>query len=234
MVGRPAAGAPSPPLRIRAVIFDLDGTLVDSAGEIAAALASTFRSLGLEPLALHEVERLIGKGVRVLVERGLELRGAQRVDLDDAAARMESFYGEVVGREAKLYPGVREGLERLRGAGMPMALVTNKPRYFTLELLDRLRVREFFAAVVAGDDGLAAKPRGDMLVHAARELGFEPAGTLMIGDSANDAAAARNAGCPVWCVRYGYTEGLPPETLDCDRLVDDIDQAARFIVAGDV
>jgi phosphoglycolate phosphatase len=221
-------------LRIRAVIFDLDGTLVDSAGEIAAALASTFRSLGLEPLALHEVERLIGKGVRVLVERGLELRGAQRVDLDDAAARMESFYGEVVGHEAKLYAGVREGLERLRQARIPMALVTNKPRYFTLELLDRLRVREFFAAVVAGDDGLPAKPRGDMLVHAARELGFEPAGTLMIGDSANDAAAARNAGCPVWCVRYGYTEGLPPETLDCDRLVDDIDQAARFIVAGDV
>ena len=226
MAGNAAGGA-----RIRAVIFDLDGTLVDSAGEIAAALASTFQSLGLEPLALHEVERLIGKGVRVLVERALELRGAQRVDLDAAAARMESFYGEVVGRQAKLYGGVREGLERLRAAGLPMGVVTNKPRHFTLELLERLGVRHFFSAVVAGDDGLRRKPEGDMLVAAARELGRETRATLMIGDSANDTLAARNAGCPVWCVRYGYTEGLPPESLDCDRLVDDVEAAARSLVA---
>jgi phosphoglycolate phosphatase len=219
---------------IRAVIFDLDGTLVDSAGEIALALASTFRSMGVEPLSLEQVERLIGKGVRTLVQRALMLRDAKGIDLDVAVSRMESFYEEVVGREAKLYDGVREGLERLRQAGVPMALVTNKPRYFTLELMGRLAMREFFKVVVAGDDGLAAKPRGDMLVHAAHELGLEPGDALMIGDSANDAAAARDAGCPVWCVRYGYTEGLPPESLACDRLVDDIDEAARRIAQGDI
>ena len=219
---------------MRAAIFDLDGTLVDSAGEIATALARAFEGLGLEPIARARVEQLIGKGVRVLVERALAIRAASAIDVDDAVARFESHYAATVGTGAALFPGVSEGLARLEAHGMPMAVVTNKPRYFTLELLERLGIARHFRAVVAGDDGFAKKPAPDMLMAAARELGVPPALALMIGDSDNDTVAARAAGCPVWCVRHGYNEGRPAETLDCDRLLDDVAAVATALTVGDV
>jgi phosphoglycolate phosphatase len=122
----------------------------------------------------------------------------------------------------------------LEARGMPMAVVTNKPRYFTLQLLERLGVERYFGVVVAGDDGHAKKPAPDMLVAAAREMGFGMGDVLMLGDSDNDTVAARAAGCPVWCVRHGYNEGRDPESLDCDRLVDTVDQAARLIAAREL
>jgi phosphoglycolate phosphatase len=122
----------------------------------------------------------------------------------------------------------------LEGRGVPMAVVTNKPRYFTLQLLERLDVARHFVTVIAGDDGHAKKPAPDMLVAAARALRVAAREALMIGDSDNDTVAARAAGCPVWCVRHGYTEGRPPESLDCDRLVDTVDEAARLIVSRDI
>jgi len=219
---------------MQALVFDLDGTLVDSAGEIATALARTFEGLGLEPIARARVEQLIGKGVRVLVERALAIRGAAGIDVDDAVARFESHYAETVGTGATLFPGVSEGLGLLEARGMPMAVVTNKPRYFTLQLLERLGIARYFRAVIAGDDGLAKKPAPDMLRAAARELGVPPALALMIGDSDNDTVAARAAGCPVWCVRHGYNEGRPPDALDCDRLVDDVGAVARTLIGGDL
>jgi len=218
----------------RAVIFDLDGTLVESAGEIAHALARAFESLGLAPLPKTAVEQMIGRGVRVLIERALSRIGAQGVDLDEAVARFETHYGATVGTSASLFPGAKEGLDLLAARGMPMAVVTNKPRYFTLQLLERLDIARHFAAVVAGDDGHVRKPAPDMVVAAARALGVEPEEALMIGDSDNDTVAARAAGCPVWCVRHGYTEGRPAESLDCDRLVDTVDEAARLILSRDI
>lgn len=214
---------------IRAVIFDLDGTLVESASEISMALERTFRDLGLTPPGQRQVEAMIGKGVRVLVERALARAAADGVDRDAAVEKFEAHYAQTVGTAAALYPGVMEGLHQLRSAGVPMAVVTNKPRFFTLQLLDRVGVTNLFAAVVAGDDGLTRKPAGDMLLAACRQLGHEPGYTLMIGDSDNDVTAARNAGCPVWCVPYGYNEGKGPEALACDRLVATIEVAARLI-----
>ena len=216
----------------RAVIFDLDGTLADSAGEIAAALNAALAELGLAPLPLDAVAAMVGRGVRVLVERALARHGAPDVDRDDAVARFERHYAAIVGTEARLFNGVREGLERLRDARIPMAVVTNKPRAFTLKLLERLGVAQFFDAIVAGDDGVRAKPAGDMLVAACRALGVPVAQALMVGDSDNDVQAARAAGCRVWCVPYGYNEGRPPETLACDRRVPTLEQAARLLVEG--
>ena len=92
-------------------------------------------------------------------------------------------------------------------------------------------MRSLFAAIVAGDDGIERKPAGDMLLEACRRMGTLPGETLMLGDSDNDVAAARAAGCPVWCVPYGYNEGRGPETLTCDRLVPTIAEAAREILA---
>jgi phosphoglycolate phosphatase len=219
---------------IRAVILDLDGTLVESAGEIATALARTFDSFGLAPLAESTVAQMIGRGVRVLLERALAQAGATGIDVDDAVARFETRYAETVGTRASLFPGVSAGLGLLEAHGLPLAVVTNKPRYFTLQLLERLGVARYFACVVAGDDGYEKKPAPDMLLAAARSLGAAARDALMIGDSDNDTVAARAAGCAVWCVRHGYTEGRPAESLDCDRLVDTVEEAARILVSRDV
>jgi phosphoglycolate phosphatase len=213
----------------RAVIFDLDGTLMDTSAEIRAALATTFRALGLATLDKPAVEAMIGKGVRVLIERALVRVGAKGVDVDPTLDRFEREYEAIVGTDSRLYPGAFEGMERLRRAGMPMGVVTNKPRLFTQKLLDDAGATPFLSAIVCGDDGFTRKPAPDMLLAACRRMGSEPGRTLMIGDSDNDIAAARAAGLEVWCVPYGYNEGKPADQLACDRLVGDIDLAARII-----
>jgi phosphoglycolate phosphatase len=215
--------------RIAAVIFDLDGTLVDSAGEIVAALERAFRDLGIRPLEPRAVEALIGRGVRSLVERALLEAGAGPAALEQAVEGFEAHYARTVATEARLFDGVLPGLVMLRAAGIAMSVVTNKPRSFTRRLLERTGVMEFLAATVAGDDGIPRKPRGDMLLAACRQMGSDPVHSLMLGDSDNDVLAARAAGCPVWCVPYGYNEGRRPETLACDRLVATVEEAARLL-----
>ena len=218
------------PATFRAVIFDLDGTLVDSAGEIAQALNATLEELQRAPFPRKDVEALIGRGVPSLMERALRIARVPTSELAGAIARFEAHYAATVGREAVLFPGVREGLVALEKAGIGRAVVTNKPRFFTEQLLEQLEVADLFGAVVAGDDGIRRKPAGDMLVAAARDLGCDIDSALMIGDSDNDVLAAREAGCPVWCVPYGYNEGKPPEDLACDRLVGTIDEAVRLLL----
>jgi phosphoglycolate phosphatase len=220
------------PNPLRAVIFDLDGTLMDTACEIDDALARTFEEIGVGRLPGANVQALIGKGVRSLVERALLHQGAHGRDVDDVVERFERHYADLVGTEADLYPGAIEGLRLLHGSGRRLGVVTNKPRYFTLKLLERVGVEAMFAAIVAGDDGIRRKPAGDMLEAACARMGSAPGETLMLGDSENDVIAARAAGCPVWCVPYGYNEGRGPETLACDRLVAGVHEAARLIVRG--
>lgn len=216
---------------IRAVIFDLDGTLMDTAGEIATALARTFGEMGLPALPKKSVEALIGRGVPSLVERALAQVGAPGGDIHGAVERFEGHYAQTVGTASDLFPGVMAGLRSLKERGMPMGVVTNKPRFFTEKLLDQAGVAAFFTAVVAGDDGIPKKPRGDMLLAACATMGSASGETLMLGDSDNDILAARAAGCPVWCVPYGYNEGRPPEALACDRLVPGVAEAAQILLA---
>jgi phosphoglycolate phosphatase len=218
---------------IRAVIFDLDGTLVDSASEIAAAVNRTLEELGLAALEQGAVEAMIGRGVRTLVERALaQVEGGGLIEVDPAVQRFEAHYAQTVGTDARLFAGVMPGLRRLAEAGIAMSVVTNKPRFFTEMLLQRLEIDAFFRGVVSGDDGIRRKPEADMLLAACARMGSQPPQSLMIGDSDNDVIAARSAGCPVWCVPYGYNEGRGPETLACDRLVETVDEAARLITAG--
>ena len=217
--------------RIRAVIFDLDGTLVDSAEEITLALDAAFFELGLRPLSREAVQALIGRGVRSLVERALPQAGGLPAQVDHAVERFEHAYDRIVGTRAELFPGVMRGLEMLGTAKLPMSVVTNKPRAFTQRLLARLGVEEFLTAMVAGDDGIPRKPSADMLIAACASMATSAGATLMLGDSDNDVIAARSAGCPVWCVPYGYNEGRGPDTLACDRLVPTVEEAARLILA---
>ena len=216
---------------IRGIIFDLDGTLLDTAGEIVSAMNRSLEEMGLAPLEAPRIQALIGRGVRSLVERALaEAPGGALIQVDRAVERFEAHYAQTVGTDARLFPGAMAGLKRLALAGLPMGVVTNKPRFFTEMLLERAEVKALFKVLVAGDDGIARKPRGDMLEAACREMGTRPADTLMLGDSDNDVLAARAAGCPVWCVPYGYNEGRGPETLNCDRLVETIEEAAFLVV----
>jgi phosphoglycolate phosphatase len=216
---------------IRAVIFDLDGTLVDTAGEIATAMNRTMDELRLRHLPADQVTNLIGRGVRSMVERALPLAGGSGVDVDHAVEKFEAHYAQTVGTAAELFPGVLPGLVALRAAQLKMSVVTNKPRFFTQRLLDRLQVTGFLSGVVAGDDGIRRKPHGDMLEEACRQMGSPVAQSLMVGDSQNDILAARAAGCPVWCVPYGYNEGNPAYTLRCDRLVATVEEVAKALAA---
>jgi phosphoglycolate phosphatase len=219
-------------LPIRAVLLDLDGTLMDTVCEIDTALAHAFREEGIEPLARADVVALVGKGVRSLVERALAHRRAQHVDIDAMVGRFESHYDACVATEALPYPGCADGVRTLHAHGFRLGVVTNKPRVFTERLLGSTGVADLLAAVVAGDDGIPRKPAGDMLAAACARMETIPAETLMVGDSINDVLAARAAGCPVWCVRHGYNEGQGADALEADRLVDSVAEAARLLIAA--
>jgi phosphoglycolate phosphatase len=216
---------------IRAVSFDLDGTLVDTAGEIAMALNRTLFELNLPELPDATVKDLIGRGVRALIERALAEVSGDVVDVDAAVVRFEAHYAQTVGTSATLFPGVMPGLRLFHESGFKLGVVTNKPRFFAELLLSRLEVDSLFTALVTGDDGIRRKPHGDMLEAACRKMKVPPEASLMIGDSDNDVLAARAAGCPVWCVPYGYNEGRGPETLACDRLVATLEEAAHLLTA---
>jgi len=217
---------------IRAVILDLDGTLLDTAGEITDAMDRTLDELGLPRVPAAEITAMIGRGVPKLVERVIARVGAAGIEPTAMIERFEAHYAQTVGTSAPLFDGVFPGLMRLYQAGIQLAVVTNKPRFFTQRLLDRAEVARFFCAVVAGDDGVPRKPAGDMLQAACRAMGTVPRETLMLGDSDNDVAAARAAGCTVWCVPYGYNEGRGAETLACDRIVATVEEAARLLTGA--
>jgi len=139
-----------------------------------------------------------------------------------AIAAFRRHYGEVNGRNTRFYPGVQEGLRLFRNAGFKMAVVTNKPQEFTGMLLDRVGLSGIFDAVVCGDTTAYKKPHPEPIHHACRLMRTPSGENLHIGDSVNDIEAARAAGCVVFCVPYGYHEGGPVDSADCDALVSDL------------
>ena len=210
---------------VRALLFDLDGTLVDTAPDISAAVDATLLLLERPPLEAATVRSYIGRGVDTLLHRVLtgERDGNAAVDLHDRA-RDVFFreYGLHNGRTAQVYPGVREGLEHARRLGLAMACVTNKLQNFSDDLLAQVGLDGYFDFVIGGDALPQRKPDPEPLLHAATLLGIAPGACLMIGDSSNDAMAARAAGMPVVLVPYGYTEDQSIETIDCDAVVASI------------
>jgi phosphoglycolate phosphatase len=211
--------------RPQALLFDLDGTLLDTAGDIALALARAFADHGHAAPAPEAVRRMIGKGAPILVERAA---AAMSLPLDAArhAALLERFfhhYGrlqEVDECAAEPYPGAREALAALHAAGLPLAVVTNKQHRFACGLLERLALAPYLRLVVGGDSCERRKPDPMPLLHACAQLGVAPPQAWMVGDSVNDVQAARAAGIPVYCVPYGYNEGADPRSLPCDGLLE--------------
>jgi phosphoglycolate phosphatase len=217
----------------RAVLFDLDGTLVHSAPDLAAAANRMRAALGLAPLPVARIADFVGKGIPMLVRRALvdDLGGAADEALVPRALAMyEAFYAEESGRQSTVYPGVREGLDTLASAGVALAVVTNKSARFTEDLLRQLDLLAPFGVVVSGDTLAARKPDPAPLLHAFASLGARAHDGLMLGDSANDVAAARAAGCAVWCVSYGYREGASVESLGADRIVHTVHEAAQALI----
>jgi phosphoglycolate phosphatase len=211
--------------RPQALLFDLDGTLLDTAGDIALALARAFADHGHAAPSPEAVRCMIGKGAPVLVERAA---AAMALPLETAghAALLERFfhhYGRLQQMDecaAEPYPGAREALAALHAADLPLAVVTNKQQRFACGLLERLALSPYLRLVVGGDTCERRKPDPMPLLHACAQLGVPPAQTWMVGDSVNDVQAARAAGMPVYCVPYGYNEGADPRTLPCDGLLE--------------
>jgi len=219
---------------IRAVILDLDGTLLDTAPDIAVAANAMGLALGLPPVSETQVRDLIGKGVANLVRRLLEEAAStsRAVAFEDAMARFEAAYLAGVADRSRPFPGVLAGLEAWRAAGIPMACVTNKVARFTQPLLAATGLRRYFGAVVSGDTVARKKPEPDPLLAACAALGVPAGACWVIGDSLNDVIAARAAGCPVAVVPYGYREGLAVEALGADAVVESLEAAAGWITMG--
>jgi phosphoglycolate phosphatase len=218
------------PRRIEAVIIDLDGTLVDTAPDLAAAANRMLRDLDLPPRSLVEVTSFIGKGIPNLVARCVgDVYAADSGKFEMALARFEAHYREVSGQFAAVFPGVREGLAEFHAQGLRCACMTNKAEQFTKPLLAKLGLREDFALVVSGDTLAKKKPDPLPLSYVCERFDVAPAAALVIGDSPNDTLAARAAGCPVVCVPYGYREGLEVRELDCDAIVSTLAEASSLI-----
>lgn len=217
-------------MRLQSVTFDLDGTLVDSIPDLAVACHAMLAELGQPPRTDADIHRFVGKGMAVLVERCLTWQAPPQAALLEAGiAAFRRHYTVVNGRASSLYPGVVEGLQAFQSRGLKLGVVTNKPAAFTAPLLERMGLADYFQVVVSGDTLAFKKPRPEPLLHACMALGAAPERNLHIGDSVNDIEAARAAGCPVVCVPYGYNEGRPLDSADCDALVSDLVAAAEWI-----
>lgn len=206
----------------QAAIVDLDGTLVDTLGDFTVALNATLTDLSLPTLSRPAIERMVGKGSEHLIRSALQATGGAASAYDAAWAAYQRHYDAANGRHAEVYPGAREGLARLRDAGLRLACVTNKPGRFARDLLEAKSLLQDFEHVFGGDAFERKKPDPQPLLMACRALGSEPARTLMVGDSTNDAQAARAAGCPVVLVTYGYNHGEPVTSVDADAWVDSL------------
>ena len=220
-----------------AAIIDLDGTLVDTLGDFVAALNFMLADLpaqqfGGVTLDAASVRRLVGKGsehlVKSVLNNALAHMGRAQAAIysvanyDLAFARYQQHYAAINGQHATLYPGVLHGLRELQERGLKLVCLTNKPLAFARSLLKLKGLDGFFSQVFGGDSFERKKPDPLPLLKACKFLGTLPARTLMIGDSSNDARAARAAGCPVLLVSYGYNHGEPLRTVDADGFIDSL------------
>ncbi|MBB3180790.1 phosphoglycolate phosphatase [Variovorax sp. Sphag1AA] len=209
-----------------AAIVDLDGTLVDTIGDFVVALNRMLDELALPHIDGATVERMVGKGSEHLIHSVLlHVRGTSEDGdawFDRAWPRYQHHYLAINGQHAEVYAGVVDGLSALRERGLRLACLTNKPTAFARPLLAIKGLDAFFEVMFGGDAFEKKKPDPLPLLKACEALGTPPARTLMVGDSSNDAKAARAAGCPVVLVSYGYNHGEPVRGVDADGFVDSL------------
>lgn len=215
-------------MAIRAVLIDLDGTLLDTVPDLADAANAMLAELGRLTLPTDTIRDFVGKGIPNLVGRCLGYPGESAAP--DAVAALVVFkrhYAAVNGRKTRIYPGVLEGLRAMRAAGLKTACVTNKAAAFTEQLLATSGLAALLDLTVSGDTLAEKKPHPLPFLHLCERFGIAPAEALVVGDSRNDVAGARAAGCPVFCVPYGYSEGEDVRDLGADAIVCTLEEAAR-------
>jgi phosphoglycolate phosphatase len=217
---------------LRALLIDLDGTLVDTLGDFELALGRMLAELGHTAVSRAFIERTVGQGSEHLIRCTLAEAGAPATLFDAAWAAYQRHYLAINGQAAALYPGVSAGLAALRALGLPLVCLTNKPGAFAEGLLRAKDLRGHFLHVFGGDAFARKKPDPMPLLGACAALGTAPAQTLMVGDSRNDVQAARAAGCPVVLVPYGYNHGEPAEAAGADAIVSGIDALAVSLSSG--
>lgn len=215
------------PSRFDAVIIDLDGTLVDTLGDFHAVLLQVLGELGLPGISRAFVERSVGKGSEHLIRSTLEEAGGTSALYGAAWTSYQSHYDRINGTHADVYGGVIDGLDALAAQGLKLACLTNKPTAFANALLRIKGLAPYFSVVFGGDAFERRKPDPLPLFKTCEALGTEPRRTLMLGDSSNDALAARAAGCPVVLVTYGYNHGEPIREVDADGFIDRLDELHR-------
>jgi phosphoglycolate phosphatase len=208
-----------------AVVFDLDGTLVDTAPDLAAAMNAALRRHGRPAVALDSVRHMVGDGARKLLMRGFEDTGGLPGDavLTDAMQHFLDYYGENISAGSQAFPGLLSTLAALRRQGCVFGVCTNKFEGFSRKLLADIGIIEHFAAVVGGDTLTVRKPDPAHILATVERMGARLETAVMVGDSATDVRAARAAGVPVVAVSFGYT-AIPAHELGADHVIDSLSE----------
>ena len=221
------------PLAVGAVLFDLDGTLVDTLPDLHAAANAMLADLRLPAVSGDVVRSYVGRGIANLVKRLLAGSLAAAEDNSpvpsDVLTCFRQHYARENGRNAQVYPGVMDGLRALKALGVPLGLITNKAEAFVAPLLESTDLAQYFEVVVGGDSLPRQKPDPMPLVWACGRFGVAPDEALFIGDSINDFLAGRAAGCRVFLLPYGYNEDRDVHDLACDAIVETVAAAAQRI-----
>jgi phosphoglycolate phosphatase len=219
------------PLPINAILLDLDGTLLHTAPELAESANRMLRDLALPAVPQELVMSYIGNGISWLVKRALtgDMHAEPDVALFDKALPLfEKHYTELL-LQSKAFPGVFDGLDMMKAAGFRLGCITNKVTRYTMPLLKGCGLSDYFEIVLSGDSLPEKKPHPMQLLHAAKFFGVPVESILLIGDSLSDSLAARAAGCPVFCVPYGYNHGEPVESLKPDAVIANLPAAMPLI-----
>ncbi|WP_148864395.1 phosphoglycolate phosphatase [Marinobacter fonticola] len=210
-------------------LFDLDGTLVDSAPDLATAIDAMLEATGRQPVGADRVRGWVGNGAQVLVKRALagqfDYQTGTPFSDDDFQHALTLFfdtYSDMNGRLSSVYAGVEPFLKALVAENVRLGVVTNKPTAFTGPLLEKMDLHHWFKVSVCGDTLPVKKPDPEQIYHAVEALGGDMARTLMVGDSINDIQAAQRAGVPVVAVRYGYNYGGNIDDAGADIVVDSL------------
>ena len=217
-----------------AILFDLDGTLVDTAPDLLATLNTVLRELGRDPVPMNQVGYLVGHGARAMIDRAMGLTGeaATEAELDALLARFLEIYATRIADESRPYDGVRAALEALAEEGHILAVCTNKPTAMATRLLDELDMRRHFTHVAGGDHYPVRKPDAGHILRLLADVGSDPSRTVMIGDSIPDVEAARAARVPVIAMSHGYAP-KPAAELGADHVADhfaEIPDAVRSLL----
>ncbi|MBM1173260.1 phosphoglycolate phosphatase [Microvirga arabica] len=217
--------------QLKAIIFDLDGTLVDSARDLQDATNTLLAEEGLRQIGLDEVKSMIGDGAAKLVERATSAAGGDLMRLPEFVARFLKIYEANASCHTEAYPGVVDTLAGLRRLELPLAVVTNKPYAATMDILEALDLSAYFNAVVGGDTLPERKPHPAPILMALERLGVTPKAALMVGDNYHDVQAARAAGVRAFAVTYGYSH-KPHAELGADHLLEKMADLLPIIESG--